>query len=136
MTIVDTTVWIDYLRGVANPHTEWLDQQLDQQALGLTDLILSEVLQGIQEDSEFDRTRHELLKFQIFSTGGEDLAVASAKNYRLLRTHGCTVRKTIDCLIASFCLIEDHSLLHRDHDFDPFEKHLGLRVTRPLSLIQ
>jgi predicted nucleic acid-binding protein len=136
MTIVDTTVWIDYLRGVANPHTEWLDQQLDQQALGLTDLILCEVLQGIQEDSEFDRTRHELLKFQIFSTGGEDLAVASAKNYRLLRTQGCTVRKTIDCLIASFCLIEHHSLLHRNHDFDPFEKYLGLRVTRPLGLIQ
>jgi predicted nucleic acid-binding protein len=132
--IVDTTIWIDYLRGIANPHTDWFDLQLGQQAFGLTDLILCEVLQGIQGDWEFDQTRHQLSKFQLFSTGGEDLAVASAKNYQLLRSHGCTVRKTIDCLIASFCLTEDHSLLHRDRDFDPFERYLGLRITRPLSL--
>src|SRR5271165_4993842 len=98
MTIVDTTVWIDYLRGTVNPHTEWLDRQLGHQALGLTDLILCEVLQGIQGKLEFDHTRHELSKFQLFSTAGEELAVASAKNYRLLRSYGCTVRKTIDCL--------------------------------------
>ena len=135
MTIVDTTVWVDYLRGIANPHTEWLDRNLGHQALGLTDIILCEVLQGIQGKSEFDHTRHELSQFQIFATGGEDLAVASATHYRLLRSRGCTVRKTIDCLIATFCLIEGHSLLHRDRDFDPFEKHLGLHITRPLGLI-
>lgn len=136
MTIVDTTVWIDYLGGTANPHTEWLDRELNQQALGLTDLILCEILQGIQGDSEFDRIRRELSKFEVFTTGGEDLAVASAKNYRFLRARGCTVRKTIDCLIATFCLNEGHSLLHRDRDFEPFEKHLGLRITRPLGFSQ
>ena len=136
MTIVDTTVWIDYLAGTANPHTEWLDRELNQQALGLTDLILCEILQGIQGDSEFARIRRELSKFEVFTTGGEDLAVASAKNYRFLRARGCTVRKTIDCLIATFCLNEGHSLLHCDRDFEPFEKHLGLRVTRPLGFSQ
>ncbi len=131
MTIVDTTVWIDYLRGAANPHTGWLDRELNRQRLGLTDLILCEVLQGIDGDSTFTRVRRELSKFEVFDTGGEALAVAAARNYRSLRFCGHTVRKTIDCVIATFCLIERHSLLHRDHDFDWFEEHLGLRVVHP-----
>jgi len=131
MTIVDTTVWIDYLAGMANPHTDWFDRELNRQRFGLTDLILCEVLQGIQGDADFLRVRREFSKFKVFATGGEELAVASAQNYRSLRLHGFTVRKTIDCLIATFCLAEGHSLLHRDHDFEPFEKHLGLRIIRP-----
>jgi predicted nucleic acid-binding protein len=75
--------------------------------------------------------RREMSKFEVFDTGGTELAVASAQNYRLLRTRGLTIRKTIDCLIATFCLMAGHSLLHRDHDFDPFEKQLGLRVLHP-----
>jgi predicted nucleic acid-binding protein len=131
MVIVDTTVWIDYLGGTANPHTDWLDRELSQQRLGLTDLILCEVLQGIREDSLFARVRRDLLKFEVFSTGGKELAIASAINYRALRARGCTVRKTIDCLIATFCLTNGHGLLHRDRDFDFFEEHLGLRVLHP-----
>ncbi|MGB7198483.1 MAG: PIN domain nuclease [Acidobacteriaceae bacterium] len=131
MTIVDTTVWIDYLRGAANPHTDWLDRELNRQRLGLTDLILCEILQGIVGDSTFTRVRRDLSRFEVFDTGGEALAVAAARNYRSLRSSGHTVRKTIDCLIATFCLTERHSLLHRDHDFDAFEKYLGLRVVHP-----
>ena len=131
MIIVDTTVWIDYLGGTANPHTNWLDRELNQQRLGLTDLILCETLQGIRAESVFRRVRRDLSRFEVFDTGGEALAVASARNYRFLRSHGHTIRKTIDCLIATFCLAEGHSLLHRDHDFDPFEKYLSLRVINP-----
>jgi predicted nucleic acid-binding protein len=131
MTIVDTTVWIDYLGGIVNQHTDWLDQELNQQRLGLTDLILCEVLQGIRGDSTFKHVRRDLSRFEVFDTGGEALAVASAQNYRFLRSHGHTVRKTIDCLIATFCLTEQHSLLHRDRDFDPFERYLGLHVLHP-----
>jgi hypothetical protein len=131
MIIVDTTVWIDYLRGTANPHTDWLDRELNQQRLGLTDLILCEILQGVREDSTFARVQRDMCRFEVFATGGVELAVASAQNFRSLRTRGCTIRKTIDCLIATFCLSAGHSLLHRDHDFDPFEKHLGLRVLHP-----
>ena len=131
MTIVDATVWIDYLGGTVNPHTDWLDRQLERQRLGLTDLILCEVLQGIRDEPDFRRVRRELSRFALFQTGGEELAVASAQNYRLLRVRGYTVRKTIDCLIASFCLLDGHSLLHRDRDFDAFEQHLGLQVIQP-----
>jgi len=131
MTIVDSTVWIDYLRGTANPETEWLDRELNQRRLGLTDIILCEVLQGIRDDRMFAQVRRSMSRFEIFNTGGENLAVASARNYRSLRSRGCTVRKTLDCLIATFCLTAGHSLLHRDRDFDAFEKHLGLRVVHP-----
>jgi predicted nucleic acid-binding protein len=131
MTIVDSTVWIDYLGGIRNPHTDWLDRELDRQRLGLTDLILCEVLQGIREDTTFKQVRRTLAQFELIETGGEDLAIASAQNYRTLRARGLTVRKTIDCLIATTCITHGHALLHNDRDFDPFEKHLGLRVIHP-----
>jgi predicted nucleic acid-binding protein len=128
MVIVDTTVWVDYLRGAENPETRWLDRELQRQRLGLTDLILCEVLQGIGERRNFDRVREDLLKFAVFPSGGVDLAIAAAEHYRELRQRGVTVRKTIDCLIATFCLLEGHALLHRDRDFEVFEEFLGLRV--------
>jgi predicted nucleic acid-binding protein len=131
VTIVDTSVWVDFLGGVSNPHTEWLTKAINHKRIGLTDLILCEILQGIREDAVFDDVRRELTRFQLFSTAGEGIAVRSAQNYRTLRTQGYTIRKTIDGLIATFCLVEGCSLLHRDHDFDPFEKHLGLYVVDP-----
>src|SRR5271165_2114147 len=131
MVIVDTTVWIDYLGGINNPKTAWLDREMGLQRLGLTDLTLCEVLQGIRDDAAFRRVRSRLMNFEVFETGGVELAVASARNYRTLRTLGHTVRKTIDCLIATFCLHAGHALLHSDRDFDAFERHLGLRVVHP-----
>jgi predicted nucleic acid-binding protein len=131
MVIVDTTVWIDYLGGVENAETEWLDRQADRQRLGLTGLILCEVLQGIREDAAFGSVLRELRRFEVFEAGGAHLAIAAARNFRRLRQRGYTVRKTIDCWIATFCIREKHSLLHRDRDFDPFELLLGLAVIRP-----
>jgi len=131
MVIVDTTVWIDYLGGIANSATDWLDRELALQRLGLIDLILCEVLQGIREQADFIRVRDQLLKFQVFPSSGHDLAIAAAQNYRTLRQQGYTVRRTIDCWIATFCLEESHRLLHRDRDFDPFEHRLGLQVVHP-----
>ncbi len=131
MIVVDTTVWVDYLRGTGTPQADWLDANLLQQRLGLTDLILCEVLQGVNDDHRFEAVRRELLKFEVFSTGGVALATAAAKNYRRLRAEGYTVRRTLDCLIATFCLLNGHALLHNDRDFDPFEQFLGLVVVHP-----
>ena len=133
MVIVDTTVWIDYLRGTVNPHTDWLDRQMSTQRIGLTDLILCEVLQGIPDPTAFSLFRDELpSRFRVFENGGIAFrAIAAAQNYRSLRERGCTVRKTIDCLIATFCLEAGHELLHRDRGYDPFEKILGMRVLHP-----
>lgn len=128
MVIVDTTVWIDYLAGAINPETEWLEREATAQRLGLTDLNLCEVLQGIRDSGEFRRVRDHLLTYDIFTTGGVAMAIAAAENYRVLRQRGYTIRKTVDCWIASFCMLSGHQLLHRDRDFDPFEKVLGLQV--------
>jgi predicted nucleic acid-binding protein len=130
MVIVDTTVWIDYFRGVKNPQTLWLDAEAQRKRLGLTDLILSEVLQGIRDDQEFLKVQTELLKFEVFTPGGIDLAVRAAENSRTLRKRGFTIRRIADCWIATFCLREGHELLHRDRDFDPFESQLGLSVVK------
>ena len=128
MVIVDTTVWVDYFRGVRNSETDWLDTELDRQRLGLTDIILCEVLQGVHDDSAAADVERRLRKLEIFETGGVELATEAARNYRVLRTRGHTVRKTIDCLIATFCIRSGHALLHRDRDFDPFETYLELSV--------
>ncbi len=131
MIIVDTTVWIDYLGGYETPETIWIDRSLITTRLGLTDLILCEVLQGIRDERRFNETRRNLLRCEVFTTGGIELAEAAARNYRALRSKGFTVRKTIDCLIATFCLLQGHALLHRDADYDVFEHHLGLPVIHP-----
>lgn len=128
MVIVDTTVWIDYLRGTENAETSWLERELPLRRLGLTDLILCEVLQGLRDQKTFARVRAELLQLEVFDSGGVDIAIAAASNYRELRERGYTVYKTIDCLIATFCLKFEHQLLHRDRDFECFEKLLGLNV--------
>jgi predicted nucleic acid-binding protein len=131
VVIVDTTVWIDFLGGNSTPEAAWLDRELTRQRLGLTDPILCEILQGIPTEGGAARTLKELRRFAVFATGGVELAAAAARNYRALRTRGRTVRKTIGCLIATFCLVHQHSLLHRDRDFDPFEDVLGLQVVHP-----
>ena len=131
MVIVDTTVWIDYLSGAATPEVEWLDREVTQRRLGLLDLIVCEILQGLSTDEEATRVLRQLRRFEIFETGGLELAVAAAHNYRQLRQRGRTVRKTIDCFIATFCLRGGHALLHVDRDFDAFENQLGLEVVHP-----
>jgi len=131
VVIVDTTVWVDYLNGIGTPEVEWFDRESERQRLGLLDLTVCEVLQGVPTDAAAARVLRTLRRFEIFDTGGIALAEAAARNYRSLRGRGRTVRKTIDCLIATFCLQHSHALLHCDRDFDPFEDVLGLQVVHP-----
>ena len=131
MVIVDTTVWVDYFRGVANPETDWVHAELEHQRLGLTDLILCEVLQGVRDDVAAKAVERELRKLEVFHMCGVELARDAARNYRTLRSRGHTVRRTIDCLIATFCIREQYSLIQRDRDYDPFEKFLELSVIHP-----
>jgi hypothetical protein len=134
MVIVDSSVWIDALRGTVNPQTVWLKNAILRGQVGLTSLILCEVLQGVRSETQFHGFKEDLLRFPIFDTYSAELAVASARNYLILRRKGITVRKTIDCLIATFCIEADCQLLHRDRDFDAFADHLGLSVIDPSLL--
>lgn len=131
MLVVDTSVWVDYFNGVENPQTDFLHAILDTTPILIGDLILAEVLQGFRRDQDFEMARHILGKFMQESMVNPELAVQSARNYRFLRQKGITVRKTIDSLIATFCIEKDHQLLHNNSDFDGYEELLGLRVIHP-----
>ena len=131
MTIVDSTVWIDYFRGRETAQTDWLDAHAASDPIGLTDLILCEVLQGVRDERLLPKLQKDLSAFQLFDAGGANVALAAAANYRALRRRGRTVRGTIDCLVATFCLLNGHALLHDDRDYDAFEQELGLAVVHP-----
>lgn len=129
--LVDSPVWIDYFNGQATLQTDHLDAILGRQEIVVGDLILAEVLQGFRHQKDFEQAQSALLKFPVMSMVGQDFALQSANNYRALRAKGITIRKTIDCLIATFCIESGFQLLHTDRDFDPFEEHLNLQVARP-----
>jgi predicted nucleic acid-binding protein len=126
--LVDSSVWIDYFRGVDTPQVELLDGLFGRTPLAVGDLIVTEVLQGVQDDGEFNLVRKTLGAFTQIDLAGHDIAVKAARNFRTLRAKGITVRKTIDSMIATRCIEDDLTLLHSDRDFIPFHMHLGLRV--------
>ena len=128
MILVDSSVWIDYFNGVRTPQTDKLDGLLGQELLVIGDLILTEVLQGFDNDREFATARKLLTSLTVIEIGGIDIAIAAAQNYRTLRKHGISIRKTIDTVIATRCIERGYDLLHSDRDFEPFATHLGLRV--------
>ena len=127
MILVDPGVWIDYLRGTASPQTDKLDALLGVTPLAIGDLIMTEVRQGCPSVREFTTVRETLEALTFVTLAGPDIAVLAARNVRKLRARGITVRKTIDTVIATRCMLEGFELLHSDRDFAPFEKHLGLR---------
>jgi predicted nucleic acid-binding protein len=131
VVVVDSSVLIDFLAATKNRQAIWLKERCDTQRIGFTSLALCEVLKGVRDDQQELKSYHILSRFQIFETGSVQLASFSAQNHRRLRGLGFTVRSTIDCIIATFCIQEGHELLHNDRDFDPFEVHLGLQVFRP-----
>ena len=128
MILVDSSVWIDYFKGTITAQTEALDRLAGLEPLAIGDLILTEVLQGFHDDRDFHRARRMLTALTVVELGGQDIAIQAARNFRTLRRKGVTVRKTIDTVIATRCIESGYELLHSDRDFDPFAKHLGLRV--------
>ncbi|TCT09051.1 type II toxin-antitoxin system VapC family toxin [Paralcaligenes ureilyticus] len=127
MILVDSSVWIDFFRGTATPQTDRLDALLGSEPLAVGDLVLAEVLQGFNSDRDFNQARTLLTSLAVVELGGQHIAIQAARNFRILRTHGVTVRKTMDTLIATRCIESDFALLFSDRDFEPFVEHLGLR---------
>lgn len=128
MILVDSSVWIDYFRGISTPQTEKLDGLLGHELLAIGDLILTEVLQGFVSDKDFNKARKLLTSLEVIELGGQEVAVQAAKNFRTLRSKGITIRKTIDTVIATHCIENGYALLHSDRDFEPFVTHLDLRT--------
>jgi len=126
--LVDSSVWIAQLRGRTTPATVKLEAAAAREPLLIGDLILLEVLQGARGEVHAARMEQALRQYAIVPLLGADLAVQAARNYRRLRDLGITIRKTADIIIGTFCIEHRHTLLHEDRDFDPMQKHLGLRV--------
>jgi hypothetical protein len=131
MVIVDSSVWIDSLNRRLTPQTRWLQSPAASGSVGLPTLVMAEVLQGIRFENRFRSAERYLRTFSVFDTVTVALVVQSARNFRFLRNLGITIRGTVDCLIATFCIENGHQLLHNDSDFDHFERHLGLNVLHP-----
>jgi predicted nucleic acid-binding protein len=128
MILVDSSVWIDYFNGKETHDTDRLDRLLGEELLLTGDVILAEVLQGFRTERDYRRASQLLERLEFRAMLGREVALLTARNYRQLCQKGVTPRKTIDVMIASFCLQNDYRLLHSDRDFDLMEKHLGLRV--------
>ena len=128
MILVDSSVWIDYFRGIPTPQTDRLDALLGSEPVVVGDLILTEVLEGFRSQREFNQALRLMQSVTTVQIGGQDVAIQAARNFRLLRDRGLTVRKTIDCLIATRCIEDGYALLFSDRDFLPFVEHLGLEA--------
>ena len=127
MTLVDSSVWIDYFRGTSTRQTDTLDSLLASEVVATGDLMLTEVLQGLSRDRDFKRAKALMTSLMIIEVAGSDVAIKAAENFRTLRILGITVRKTIDTFIATRCIESGYNLLYSDRDFTPFVTHLGLR---------
>jgi predicted nucleic acid-binding protein len=126
MILVDSSVWIAHLRGEQTQSTEKLEAVSEPLLLG--DLIVLEILQGAREDVHAVRIEAPLRRFAVFQLLDADLAVRAASNFRFLRSLGITIRKTVDLIIGTYCIAHGHPLLHDNRDFEPMQRHLGLRV--------
>ncbi len=127
MIFVDSSVWIDYFNGKSSPEVAKLDSLLGVESVSTGDLILVEVLQGFRSDKDYKIAKNLLTSLTVFNILDSNTAIKSADNFRALRKKGITIRKTVDSIIATFCIQNKLSLLHSDKDFKPFHKHLRLK---------
>jgi len=127
MVLVDTSVWVDFFNGKITDQTEKLDHYLSSTVIVVGDLILAEVLQGFRSDKDYRIAKSLLTELEQVQLCNTDLASQSAQNYRALRKQGITIRKTIDCLIATYCIETKTPLLFSDRDFDPWVENLQLK---------
>ncbi|WP_319756534.1 PIN domain nuclease [uncultured Sphaerochaeta sp.] len=128
MIVVDTSVWIDYVNGVHTAQTDILDKELQESRVVTGDVIMVEFLQGFRDNKQFKTARMLMDSLEYYDFVGKEMAIKAAENFRLLRKKGITVRKTIDVLIATFCIEHGFELLHNDRDFEPMKEILGLQV--------
>jgi predicted nucleic acid-binding protein len=131
LIVVDSSVWIDFLNGRNVPHVRRLRAILGTEEIVVGDLMLCEVLQGLDSEAAAQKIEALLRRFSIISMAGDAIAVTAARNFRYLRRRGITVRKTIDLLIGTWCIENRRPLLHNDSDFRPMARYLGL-VELPL----
>jgi predicted nucleic acid-binding protein len=132
MIIVDTSVWIDVLNEVEMPAASvCIDLLRRGEPVGLTDVIFTEILQGLRTSAEAEMVERQLRSFPILQLQSLDDFAFAADLYRTARRKGVTIRKTLDCLIAAPCIQTGAALLHADQDFDLLASCTPLRIYTP-----
>ncbi|MBM3788976.1 MAG: PIN domain nuclease [Acidobacteria bacterium] len=128
MVLVDTSVWIDFLGGRDSGQVVKLERLIEEsEDICTCGVILTEVLQGIREDSDYARTLSRFNSF-LYLEMRRGTFFKAAQLYRSLRRRGLTVSKPVDCMIAAVAIEHNVVLLHNDKDFEPIAEHCGLRV--------
>jgi predicted nucleic acid-binding protein len=125
--VVDSSVWIDYFNGTESAAAERLDGLLGLTRVAVGDIVLAEVLQGFRDDAQYKVAKQTMTSLPVLEMLGEAMAIRSAQNYRSLRERGITIRKTLDVVIATYCIEHSLPLLFEDKDFLPFVRYLGLK---------
>jgi predicted nucleic acid-binding protein len=128
IVVADSSVWINHFRDVWSPQVQWLRSIKPQDQLIAGDLIVLEILRGADSDREAAVFQRGFQQMGIARMLDGNLAIRAAANYRRLRSLGITISKTVDLIIATYCIARGCALLHQDRDFLPFARHLGLRV--------
>ena len=131
MILVDTSVWVDFLRGKTSPERRLLHRLIEDEAdIAVVEIIITEILQGVRDDDDFQRLKDYLLEFPVYKPKGIETYLKAAEIYRDCRKRGKTVRKTVDCIIAAICIENNLVLLHKDSDFDIMEGCAGLKALK------
>jgi predicted nucleic acid-binding protein len=128
LILVDSSVWIDYFNGKISFQTDFLDSIVGKDLIIIGDIVYIEVLQGFRNDNDFNSARELLELFPLVNLLDREVAIKSITMFRELRKKGVTIRKTIDTIIASYCIINNITLLQSDRDFIPFRDYMGLQV--------
>jgi predicted nucleic acid-binding protein len=129
MVLVDTSVWIDFLRGSKSPQRHTLHQMIEESLpVAVCGIILQEILQGVSTDADVRRITEHLALFPYLKIQEPKVFSSAAEIYRICRKRGKTIRKPVDCLIAAIAIQNQISLLHKDRDFDHIAKCTALKI--------
>ncbi|MFH0921884.1 MAG: PIN domain-containing protein [Fibrobacterota bacterium] len=130
MTLVDTSVWVNYFNGKRYHQTDLLTGLISQyKDICVCGLVLTEILQGIKSDDEFEKVKKQLSAL-IYLPVTKHSFIQAASLYRSIRKHGKTIRSSIDCIISSICIEHEVRLLHDDRDFDIIAKYSKLKISK------
>ena len=131
--LVDSSVWIAFLRDTGGPEVDLLEQLIDERRAATTDVVLLEVLVGTTDEERAARLRRFLAGAELLRQESPADAEQAAALYRACRRAGETPRSLNDCLIAAVALRHDVPVLHRDRDFTVLAQHTDLRLVEPAA---
>jgi len=129
MILVDTSVWIDFFNGSVSEERDKLRKLIiDHRLITITDIIITEILQGIREDKQYKLVKQTLTELNILHATARKTYIHAADIYRTCREKGFTIRKTNDCIIAAVAIESSCQLLHKDKDFKSIAACVDLRL--------